>query len=162
VKAIAKWTGVILAGLMLLGLLAWTGMFFFWQQKIRGCIRVLEAPYTSSQTHDAALSTLTSAGCRALPYIIASLDPAHADSELADAASVAFRWCGSKSGYSDDPEPQFQEHYRLLAECRLMWYQGPEDRRRRSGERLREWWSEWGSHYHSWWRVWTSSCRKGS
>jgi hypothetical protein len=161
VKAVAKWTGVVLAGLMLLGLLAWTGLFFYWQHKIRGCIRVMESPTATGRERDDAFILLTTTGCRSLPYIIDAVDPSNEDSRLAEAAEMVFGWFGSKSGYSDDPEPQFQEHYQLLRDCWQGWNWSP-DSRRRGAKRLRKWWTEWGPHYHSWWRVWTSSCRKGT
>jgi hypothetical protein len=160
VKAVAIWTGIILAALTLLVLVAWAAMFFSWQFRIRGAIRALEGQLTSQET-DIAVHTLTSAGCRALPYLVASLDTANADSELPELTVLIFGWSCSKSGMSDDPEPRFQEDFRFLDGCRMTRGKTPESRRR-SFDRIRTWWSESGAHYHSWWRVWTSSCRKGT
>jgi hypothetical protein len=160
VKAVAKWTGAILAGLMLLGLLTWTGTFFFWQHKIRGCIRVLESSTATGREQEDAFIALTTTGCRSLPYILDALNDREG-SRLAEAASMIFGWSGSRSGYSDDSEARFQEHSELLHECSRSWWWSLETRRG-NVERLRKWWREWGPHYHSWWRVWTSSCRRGT
>jgi len=145
--------------LLVLAILAWTATFFYWHFRIQGAIQVFEGHPTSHE-EDVAGHTLTAAGCRALPYLTASLD-SDKEAPTLELLLLIFGWSCSKSGFSDDPESRFQEDLRFLDECRMDRGKTPESRRR-SYDRIGNWWRESGPRYHSWWRVWTPNCRKGS
>jgi hypothetical protein len=158
VRTAAKWLGILLGAILLLGLLGWTGTFFYWHWRIRGDIRILENGPTT-QERDGAYYRLIEGGCRSLPYVIDSLNPANEDSELPDIAFMVFHWHCGTTGTSEDPDQDFWHHGLLLQELQKSWRDSPE-RRRQGTERLRARWKEVAPRYHRWWRVWSPTCRR--
>lgn len=71
-KTFAKVAG----GLLVLAALAWTGMFLYWHVTILGALRTLEAQPGLVEEMRAFKTLQNGAGCRALPYLVAALQPA--------------------------------------------------------------------------------------
>ncbi len=77
-------------------------------------------------------------GCRALPALVAELDPAHSSYYLC-------RVAGCITTASDGAAP------------RVVFEEDPAQRRE-AVDTLRAWWDREGGRHHQWWRFWSSSC----
>jgi hypothetical protein len=154
-----------LAALVILGglaSLAWTASFLYWHLKILSALRTLErdtvlSPPSSPRQYDVppgAMATLQSAGCRALPYLIASIDASKPPPFLAAATSqlVATLNRGPALTKEDcDIRSKRREELRIDLE-------DPPELRARKCARNKEWWSLHGSDVHQWWRSWSRCC----
>ena len=135
--------------LILAAALAWLGLFITWHVRINGAMRTLDDPAWTRETPDAS-DTLRSAGCRAIPYIIGAIDPDRPQSWICQQLHESV--LAAAGGGPPDPRT-----VRLLEECCV----DPEksvEHRRRSRDRLVEWWRSDGHRFHQGWRVWSSKC----
>lgn len=145
-----KTTLGVIATLLILAVLAWTGTFLYWHFKIRAAIWNL-------QPHNGAIeewNLLKRAGCRALPYLVESLPESENQFYLMSATSFIATEVVAPGCRREDVS------YQLL-ETRSGWFVHAEDggRELRSKlEEIRSYWRENGHRHHQWWRVWSSSC----
>ena len=152
----------IFAGMLLLGLAAWTGSYLYWHVKILGIVRSLEthAPVVgSTQVSSEYLETveqLNGAGCRALGYLVGSLASSKAPWET---SKFFFRiCCTSHESGSKNEERSYIPASQLQEECMIDPADAPPVRKQKI-ERIRAWWGQAGPDFHQWWRVWSSNCR---
>jgi len=151
---------------LLIGLpaLSWTGTFLYWHVKIRSSIRAWEkaaamrsTPNTSrtGRIPSESASTLLDAGCRALPYLVKTLDES-TDPEFQEAVIrgiielLMFPASPNDVGIPDAIRER-NVHWQFIAE-------GPELERKEKLADFRTWWESNGGLHHQWWRVWSSNC----
>jgi len=150
VKTAAGW----LVAAMVLAVIAWTGTYLYWHLKIVGALRTLDTPVIDAET-EAASDFLNEAGCRTLPYLVASLDPKRNTIFLTLVTSqIAFT--------AADPGEPILSNMRVrerLGEWRIEKADSPAERQRKC-ETIRDWWRENGAQYHQVWRVWSSQCAR--
>ncbi len=163
---VVKTTAKIVVGVLLLGVAAWTGTFLYWHFRILAAIRTLESQSAPIIRPDGstdlvwgeAHQALSSAGCRALPYLVGSLSPRKNAAFLKVACQFIrsgipkCRCCGSayeSEGYlSYDPELD------------ISLTDPMSDRERKCAE-LKTWWESMGERSrHQRWRCWSDSCRR--
>ena len=139
---------------------AWSGVFLYWHVRILRAVRDLEKEslpshrLTESLTSDAGV-TLIQGGCRSLPHMIRSLDPAKSPDYLC-ACSYLVCWQtvypGSLPAESDSEllSTRLDDWCITLKDDAAM--------RRRKCDLIKAWWREHGAEHHQWWRVWSSRC----
>lgn len=120
---------------------AWSSVFVYWDFKIRRAIRDLE--FASSLPEREVLRT---AGCRALPYLVAALGPDRRLTLLADAQRYIL-------DNVQDPRDS-----RFLKDREIEVTDTIEERARKCRE-IQEWWRTAQPAYHQRWRVWSPRCR---
>lgn len=132
------------AGLAILALLVWVGIYISWHIRIIGALRTMETqtvPATSTTAPPTeAEAVLIDAGCRALPYLVGALDP-------------------TKNPYFLNRVTYFITESGPAAN--QVWIVRPEDAvadRSKKCDMLREWWRDHGSEYHQTWRIWSRAC----
>lgn len=132
---------------------AWTGMYFFWHIRIVGAVRTLESKAGTPAAEDAA-DVIESAGCRALPYLLAALEPRknqHFQILVSKALVSSIGFLGSRGAL---PDPAIVERARE-------WVILPEDtapQLQTKCDALVGYWREHGQLHHKSFRVWTSTC----
>ena len=145
---------LILATVLLLALpvVAWTGTFLYWHFRITGAIQDMEI-HPGHAGFDGnphpAVHTLSSAGCRSMPYLIRALETSNSPTVL-DEASSALRW------HVEDTDPAPDEEF-TAALKRIVWMKAEELASTRP--RFAEWWERNRSKHNPWWRVWSGRCR---
>ena len=123
--------------------LAWAAGIFYYQRKVSRAVAQLRREHLLS-TAPGAYVDLPSArdvaalGCRALPALMAELDPGLNPYYLCRVAD-----CLTDLSDGEAPRVVFDED---------------REGRRKSVDTLRAWWAESGSRRHDWWRFWTSKC----
>lgn len=149
------WTVAAVAALT--GLL-WLGSFLYWHVRITSALKTwkVERKSTSSlASYALSKDALRSAGCRALPYVVAALESSDDDPEFQE---VLMRYLISAlSG----PAPFSQESFAEMGERVRRWEfiaSGFDLERRDKLADFRTWWRENGHKYHAWWRTWSSWC----
>ena len=147
--------------LILLPLIAWTGTFLYWHLRITRAVRVLETtkiPNTGGtpQEHQDADQSLMDSGCRCLPYLLRSLDPAKDEGYLS-IATFLVAWESVLPGLpiTEIDSPELSSRLDSW-EIRLG---DSEATKKRKIQEIRAWWGEHGEEHHQWWRVWTAECR---
>jgi len=140
----------VIATLLILAVLAWTGTFLYWHFKIRAAIRSVASPNPSYEEGE----LLKRAGCRALPYLVDSLPESKNQFYLMSATyMIAAEVAAPGTLRGNVP-------YQLL-ETRSSWIVQAEDGGpglQSKLEEIRAYWRENGHRHHQWWRVWSSSC----
>jgi hypothetical protein len=148
---------VLVVGLAIaLPLLAWTSTFLYWRIRIRSAIRTLEDDAARAQ-HDAAWNVLTSAGCRALPQIIQSIEPERDQwwiwrrlyKTILDAATTG----EAKVLICKEDGPTLDRLEDCFGDCETSV-----TKRRQRREWILAWWGSEGRRLHQWWRVWSANC----
>jgi hypothetical protein len=145
----------ILAGLILLALLGWTGIFLYWHLTLRSAIQSFEDhagevprpwdPLAGTEAFD----TIRASGCRSLPYLVQAIASSN-DPEYQRGLSLLVFFAATKQ---DSPEANAQ----LLTVSLLSVDDSPLEHRKKC-DAIRNWWKQDGHLYHQWWRVWTSKC----
>jgi hypothetical protein len=164
VKRSTKILLISAALVVVLPLIVWSGALLYWHVRIRSSLRNLETQWgfgTATnefhEGHDRLL--LWTAGCRAFPYLVASLeeDGTHElyhlllFNQVHDLASAHGR-----TSPTAPPQEPFGAVLGVLDPNRCSG-NGPPGRRRCTLE-LTQWWHTEGSRWHQWWRVWTRAC----
>jgi hypothetical protein len=151
-KAPAKALVIVLAALGALPLLAWTGTHLYWRVRILGAIRVLQDQ--SLRDGGDASQVLHGAGCRALPYLIASLADSK-DRSYLQTATYQITLDVTSPGWGHGLLPP-----EALAQIDV-WVVDREDTEEEVERRIqaiRTYWRENGHKHHQWWRVWSANC----
>jgi len=135
--------------------MAWSCLFIYWHLKIGNAIRRLDADTESpGMTGQDAFEVLRhDAGCRALPYLVASLDPKRTPAFLERATLLI--------AIEIEPPPYKGPNWMGSTEQSRPWYiaqtDSPEERRRKC-DLVREYWKLKGSTHHQVWRIWSKAC----
>ena len=146
----------ILAAALFFAALGWLGMYLFWHFKIVGAIKTLQTqaappapgsalPYSLPED---AMGEIRAAGCRALPYLVSSLDAGKNPAYLAGAFDLI-----QKAVVIGDAPPTGD----FPADARF----SPDDQtpdRERKCRAVQDWWRYRGVEYHQSWRVWKDRC----
>ncbi|HEX7898825.1 MAG TPA: hypothetical protein VF950_13760 [Planctomycetota bacterium] len=126
-------------------LIAWTAGLFYYQRKVAAAIEHLREEHLRATEpgsfRDQARTSvmgITALGCRALPALVAELDPDVSPYYLCRVADCL-------TDLSDGEAP------------RVVFEDDP-GQRRKSVDALRAWWEGGGRRRHDWWRFWTSKC----
>ena len=139
----------ILAGVVVLAVVAWSAPALYWHFRIGRAIRTLEktdyfshstCSYTTSPSERAAQELLNEAGVRALPALVRSLNPEKRAPYLTE-ASVLVRRIVLRASNEDLKE-------------RLIGIEASPSERALKCRLLREWWSERGHEVSRPWRPW--------
>lgn len=137
-------------------LLAWAGGILYWHFKITGAIRSLETE--GGSTGDFNLEPVRvlryEAGCRALPYLVSSLDPTLNPLFLARATTLI-------AIEVDEPGRKGDRWSPSISEGKFEWCITLDDsieQRRKKCEAVREFWKAHGRSHHQTWKVWTRAC----
>ena len=156
----------IAVGGVALAAMSWCGLFIYWHLRIGQAIRQLQtdtaAPPPPIRTEadlfrrrpESFTFLRVSAGCRALPYLVAALDPRENPEFL---ESVAFLIAQQVDN------PELIEHSNAPHPRRLKfhWPISPHDsleQRAKKCDQIREYWRENGRRHHQMWRIWTDRC----
>ena len=152
----------IALGVALLVAFIWAGMHVYWHFSITGAIRAMEndggpakpgsaATRNGYSMHQETMDDLESAGCRALPYMVAALFTTK-NQATAMACVELIRKIAAPQG--DEPPGV------IRSECPdpgLEFFDPPEERARKC-EPIRVWWNAHAKEYHEDWRIWTGHC----
>jgi hypothetical protein len=150
-----KTTAKVLAGLIFLALLGWSGTLLYWHLTLRSAILTFEErageiprpwdPLAGTEAFD----TIRSSGCRSLPYLVRAIASSK-DPEYQRGLSFLVFFAATKQ---DTPEANAKlQNVSLIAAD-----DSPADHQRKC-DAIRDWWKQDGHLYHQWWRVWTSKC----
>ena len=117
---------------------AWSGTYLYWRFKISRGARY-------------------EAGCRALPFAVAGLQPSRKLTDLLASTKfirerVADGMPRFSSGTSADPDSFFLKTIDFEATDTM-------DVRAEKCRQWKEWWRASGGYYHQEWRVWSGRCR---
>jgi hypothetical protein len=139
VKRTAAGAGIAAA----VALLAWAAGILYYQIRVgRAVERLREEHLRSTEPGSyqdrSSVEQLAALGCRALPALVAELDPALSPYYLCRVAD-----CLTDLSEGEAPRVVFDED---------------PARRRKSVDALRAWWAVGGRRRHAWWRFWTSNC----
>lgn len=146
----------ILGAVVFFAALGWLGMYLFWHFKIVGAIKTLETqaappapgsalPYSLPEE---ALGEVRAAGCRALPYLISSLDARKNPAYLTGAFDLIQK---ALTIGEAPPPPEFPSDARFTPDDQTL------DRERKCRV-MQDWWRARGGEYHQAWRVWKDRC----
>jgi hypothetical protein len=147
----------VLILVVVLPLLAWTGVFLHWDFKIRGAIRTFVAESVGSGyyfDHSEAGRTLREAGCRSYPYLVSALQAPEHQEALTNALDHLIGWRNSQ-GQLEGKE--YIAAVGVTDRARISPGDTPKERSRKAAL-IRKWWAERGPRLHPWWRVWSSEC----
>ena len=136
-----------IAAVTALLLLAWTVGLLYVQGKVRRAVGRLREEHLlrtepGSTREFAALSSaeeVARLGCRALPLLMAELDPKLSPYYLCRVAE-----CINVASDGEAPRAVFEEEAAQKG---------------RAVDVLLAWWREEGPRHHQWWRFWTSRCQ---
>lgn len=147
-----KVVSYLAAAAILAGVL-WTATYFFWHVRIVGAVATLESKAGTPAADDAA-DVIESAGCRALPYLVAALEPRKNPyfQVLVSKRLVASIESLAARGALPDP---------ALVERAREWVIHPEDtapQLQPKVDAIHDYWRAHGELHHKAWRVWTSTC----
>lgn len=157
---------LVLALLVGLPLLAWTGTFFYWHFRITSAMREWKKAAASrtpvqwnsrnGRIPPATSAVLMEARCRALPYLVRALDDS-TDPEFQEGAMNTIIMI-----LLNPPSRLSEEELELSRQRYARWSFIAEGLTLEREERLsdfRAWWRDHGREHHQWWRVWSSDCR---
>ena len=155
---------LLIAGLVaVLAGLAWVGTFFYWHVRLTTALRHWEAEanrwnlrwrWRTSGLAPEGFRTTEEAGCRALPYLVRSLER---DSKPEFLEGVADRITQILAG----PIPRNPPQVRTYTQRQEAWVPERGDApalRAAKRKRLQAWWRAHGDECHRWWRVWSARC----
>jgi hypothetical protein len=141
-----KRTAWAAAGAAALAALVWTAGLLHAQWTVRRAVAHLREEHLESSAPGAfgrrglpSAREVALLGCRALPALIAELDPRLSPYYLCRVGD-----CVAEAADGDAPRVVFEDD--------------PEQRRK-AVEVLRAWWAREGPAIHQWWRFWTPRCR---
>lgn len=162
------WIKITLATILIpaaIGTVAWLGTFFYWHIRVTIALRTWEREgstlhgfniyWRESGAPPTVSRVLESAGCRALPYMVATLD---------DSRKPWFREClaGRIEQCMSGSTPRGKEALRFLNERWREWddldYRWPASQRDRLYDQVAPWWHQHGDEHHQWWRIWSRCC----
>jgi hypothetical protein len=153
-KPVWKGIGLTLAALAAAVVLAWLGLFGYWDVRIRGAMRTVDRTPTDDAAMQRAFRVLDEAGCRRLPYLIATLDRSDDMRHQVWRIGEVFDYFLSKAR----TDSQAKAVLRILDGWEFRSDDSKEERRRKC-KRIQAWWQESGAEYHHWWKLWSSRCR---
>jgi hypothetical protein len=151
------WTA---GGLATLAALIWLGSFLYWHLRITSSLKSWKEELQATGGHHSTKlhrerGFIHTAGCRALPYVVAALDASEDDPRFQEA--LVQYLISALAG----PEPATPETFRVLDERSQRWEfiaSGLDLERRYKLADFRAWWRENGHTYHAWWRTWSKWC----
>jgi len=146
----------VLFAAVFFGALGWLGMYLYWHFKVVGAIKTLETQAAPAQPGsplpyslpEEPLAEVRSAGCRALPYLVSSLEPSKSPAYLLGAYDLIHK-CVAPSDPSQAPD--FPVDVRPTIDDTA-------DDRARKCRSVQDWWRARGAEYHQAWRVWKDRC----
>ena len=169
VQTLTKTLLKIAAGLLVLGVLGWTGGFVYWHLRITKALRTWQTPRAlrvlSSTNPQDPFPVLKDAGCRALPYCVGAIDPSN-DLTVNNEILALIRDCIRSPHVTFQITNHIVEQVGenaakadadLLLKCELE-KQDTEEVRATKCRRVHQWWNERGRTFHQWWRLWSSRC----
>jgi hypothetical protein len=154
---------IAIAGVALAAM-SWCGLFVYWHLKISQAIRQLQTDTAVPTPPLGAEADLfrrrpesftflrVAAGCRALPYLVAALNPQESPEFL---ESVAFLIAQQVDN------PELIESSKSPRRLKFHWPISPHDsleQRTKNCDQIREYWRENGRQHHQTWRIWTDRC----
>jgi len=161
-KSSLRALGWTVAGIAALTGLVWLGSFLYWHLRLTSALRAWEKEIRAVPSGARDFSrypngpqVLYSAGCRALPYVVAALDRSDGHPRFQEALMHYI------INALPDPGPNSEESSRVLGERSSRWEfiaEGLDLERRDKLADFRAWWRENGHKYHAWWRTWSSGC----
>jgi hypothetical protein len=160
VKPPIKGLLIVLSAAVASSLLTWTGAFLYWHHRINRDLRAIEHHTANMREETAdqcrkASQDLTLAGCRAVPYLIAAMDPSkHAQFLRGTSTIVATQ---STDAEARRTGRRTNEHMLRLHEWIIMPWD-PVGEQRRKIDLMGTWWDEHRREYHPWWEVWSTKC----
>jgi hypothetical protein len=139
----------------------WVFLFLYWHFKILGAITTMingaAPPKPGSATNRIGYSVpaepmdeVEDAGCRALPYLVNSLDPDKNPAYLLAAEELLRKLTAPKDPHSPNTQ---------CPDVRLSLQDEPPDRKQKC-EEIRTWWLLHGKEFHQGWRIWSNHCAK--
>lgn len=146
----------IVAGLILVAALTWTGALLYWHFTLRSAILYFEEhaadvprPWDPLAATD-AFETTRSSGCRSLPYLVRAIETSN-NPELQRGLSLLVWFAATKAN-----SPEATEKLQTVS---LIRFDDDHKEHRIKTDALLAWWKQDGDLYHHWWRVWSSKCR---
>jgi hypothetical protein len=130
---------------------AWLGGYLYWHIRLVGAIHTLEARTGPQGTDQDAYDALHDAGCRAIPYLVGSIQGSK-NPNLQSLATALMK--ASLQG-------PISRGDREIAEKLSGWLINPDDsaaERQKKADEIQAWWREHGEPRHSRWRWWTGDC----
>jgi len=131
--------------------LGWVGTYLYWHVRIVGAIRTLETQAGGAGGGEGE-GVLLDAGCRALPYLVASLEPRKNPYFLKVASVQISSLAFSRAAAGGNSE--------LPAEDWSITLDDSAAERARKCDAIQQWWLQNGARYHRTWRVWSSNCAR--
>jgi hypothetical protein len=149
-------------GLTVLAGFLWVCAYMYWHFKIMGAVTTMMnqttppkagSVYTKEKyaVPDEPLDEIEDAGCRALPYLVNSLDPEKNPAYLLVATDLLRK-------LTAPPEPGGSIHPQC-PDVRMSLDDGPGDRKYKC-DQIRDWWVLHGKEFHQGWRIWAHHCAK--
>ena len=148
----------ILAAAVFFGALGWLGIYLYWHFKIIGAIKTMESravpqspgsalPYSVPEEQ---VAELRAAGCRALPYLVSSLEGSKNPMYLLAASDLIQKFVAPADPSQGSSFPSDNT------------FSGDDsaELRQRKCQIIKEWWRGRSLEYHQTWRVWTDRCPK--
>ena len=147
-------------------LLGWLGAVLYVTLSARRQVEILRVGYSEpgrledlafSKKFIEASSAIPISGCRALPALVAELDPKASPRFL----QVASSWTLAaifQSHYFERGTPQASKVRERFSALAISTDDSVEERTRKCSE-FRRWWAEEGGSYHHFWRFWSTACR---
>jgi hypothetical protein len=148
----------VASGFVLLGLVAWLSTFLYWHVRIGKAIRCLETRRgglgaTPPDVLDAR-NLLADAKCRAVPYLLAELEPGNPPDFLHD-ASIIISLRSTEAGIRSGTVSMFE---RLVQAREWVIETDEPETIREKAALIRAWWENHRAEYHPWWRIWSWRC----
>ena len=151
----------VVAALLILAVLVWVGAFLYWHFRISNAISVVEKSPSKlvgrgrEREVEDALSSLESAGCRSLPYVIDSIDP---EKDPDFVMEMIYQLTSQVILAPKHPNDEVDATLTFLHKC-VLREQDTSDLRALKCNRLHVWWVDNRASYYQWWRVWSPKCR---
>ena len=150
------------AAFLVLLALAWMGAVVYVQAEARRDVEtLLDTARTHAPLYDET-KRVAFQGCRALPALVAALDP-DADPARLHHISVTIRWLivsPYELPFAEMPS-DVKRTWEIVGPLTIDTRDSPEVRARKI-EGLREWWAQEGALYHQPWRFWSKDCRRST
>jgi hypothetical protein len=142
----------LLIGGVAVAAVTWTSTYMYWHIRVLRALRTLETQ-TASSDIQTATDVLNEAGCRALPYLVRSLNPSRDTGFLA----IATTTIAAMTAAPGEPFLYNPKVAKRMAEWRIEPEDAPAVRQGKC-DLIRAWWGENGSRHHQIWRVWSREC----
>jgi hypothetical protein len=146
-KGVLKAAAILVAA----ALVCWLGGYLYWHFRLIGAIHTLEARTGPVGTDQDAYDALHDAGCRALPYLVGSIQGSKNPHLQALATAIM----------KNSLQGPISRGEREISEMLGNWLISPDDsaaERQKKADEIQTWWRAYGEPRHSTWRWWTRDC----